>query len=221
MNSLFLAKLTTRIATTFFFVLFSLLMLPGSADAQTGIGMADRELQQWKFFEPEGSGFRVSLPAQPSRAIVPFETPTSTLDMYLFAARTTSSTYSVSYFDLDISLKEIKALEAGFDRTRAEITDKIPGITLISEKKFAVGKIPAREFIFEGGANNYKMQMYLLRQRVYVVQLNSPQMRNLPEALVKVYQAESDKFFNSFQILDVKKAEVATKGKTAKAKSEK
>lgn len=219
MNSLFLFKLTARVAKHFLLVAFSFLMLFDSVNAQTGIGMADREMQQWKFFEPEGSGFRVSLPAQPSRAIIPFETPTSTLDMFLFTARTTSSTYSVSYFDLDISLKEVKALEAGFERTRREITDKIPGFTMISEKKFAVGKIPAREFIFEGGANNYKMQTYLLKQRVYVVQLSSPQMRNLPEALVKVYQAESDKFFSSFQILEAKKAEVATKGKTAKVKS--
>lgn len=214
MNNFSLDKFSRR--TTLFFAFLSLLLLSGLANAQTGNDRADRQMRQWRFFEPEAAGFRVSLPAQPVGAVIPFETPTSTLDLYVFASRTVSSTYAISYVDLDISPKDVKALEIGFERARSEILSKVANTNLISEKKLTSGKFPGREFVFESGVNVYKTQMFRVKQRVYVVQLVTPQTRNLPDALVKVYQAESDKFFNSFQILEAKKAEPVVKAKTKK-----
>ncbi|MEP6923306.1 MAG: hypothetical protein ABI954_02475 [Pyrinomonadaceae bacterium] len=213
MNNFTLTKFVRRVLTPIFFALIVLLVLPNLATAQTGIPAADRELQLWRMFEPAGGYFRVSLPTQPVGNVIPFETKDSTLDMHFFSSQSKSSVYTVSYVDFDIPLKDSKALEAAFDTAGGEIKSKIPSAIMISEKKLMLGKIPGREFIFENGAQNFRAQMYLVKQRAYFAQLTRPQLNNLPAALLKVYQVESDKFFNSFQIVDNKKPEAPIKGK--------
>jgi hypothetical protein len=182
--------------------------------AQTGVKVADREMKSWRFFEPAGGDFRVSLPAQPERTVLPYETDDSTLDIHVFTSKTSSSSYIIAYIDLiSSSFKDLKAVEAGFDRARVEILAKLPSVFPIGERKISSGKLSGREFVFDNGAYTIKMQMYLVKQRGYFVEVVTPQTRNLPEALAKVYQAESDKFFNSFQISNNRKPETLTKGK--------
>lgn len=211
MNNFSSTRFASRVLTSLFFALICLSVLPNLATAQTGIPAADRELRLWRMFEPEGSYFRVSLPAQPVGNIIPFETKDSTLDMHFFSTRSKSSIYTISYVDFDIPLKDSKSLEAAIDKAGNELKSKIPSAIMVSDKKLMLGKVAGREFIFENGAQNVRTQIYLVKQRGYFVQLARPQFNNLPVALLKVYQAESDKFFNSFQILDNKKPEAPTK----------
>ena len=208
-----LTKIMRGAAATLFSV-FALLLVPSFATAQTGNQAADRELKLWRLFEPAGGNFRVSLPTQPVASVLPFETDYSTLDIHVFTSRTTSSGYMISYIDIaDISLKDAKAVEAAFDRVKTEIVARNPSAVPAGERKITSGRFPGRELVFDDGANNIKLQMFLVKQRGYIVEIVAPQTRNLPEALTKVYQAEADKFFNSFQILDNKKPEAPTKGK--------
>lgn len=196
------------------FFAFVLLSLPDLAAAQTGNQAADREMKLWRMFEPAGGNFRVSLPTQPEASVLPFETDYSTLEIHAFSSRTPSSAYMVLYIDLvDISFKDAKAVEAAFDRARGEILAKNPSAVPMGERKITLGKLSGRELVFDNGASTIKMQLFLVKQRGYIVQIITPQTRNLPEALAKVYQAEAGKFFNSFQILDNKKPEVPVKGK--------
>ncbi len=198
--------------TTLFFV-FALL-LPNFTAAQTGNQAADRELKLWRLFEPSGGSFRVSLPTQPEASVLPYETEYSTLDLHIFTSKTSSSLYMISYIDLvDVTFKDAKSTEAGLDRARAAMMARNPSAVPMGERKIVLGKLSGRELVFDDGANTIKLQMFLIKQRGYMAAIITPQTRNLPEALSKVYQAESSKFFNSFQILDNKKPEVPTKGK--------
>ena len=200
------------LATLFFS--FALLLLPNLAAAQSGNQAADREMKQWRLFEPTGGNFRVSLPTQPAVNTVPFETDYSTLDLHVFTAKTASSLYTVNYIDLvDISFRDAKSTEAGFNKVRSEIMSKNPSAVSMGEKKIMLGKLSGRESVFDDGSNVIRLQMYLVKQRGYIVAVVSPQTRNLPEALAKVYRAEADKFFSSFQIMDNKKPEVPAKAK--------
>lgn len=208
------AKFTPGAVSALFLVCGLLLALPNLAMAQTGVKVADREMKMWRLFEPAGGNFRVSLPVQPEGVILPLETEYSTLDLHVFTSKTPSSVYAIVYIDLvDPSYKDSKTVEAGFDRARTEILARNPSAVPMGEKKIALGKLSGRELIFDNGANTIRMQLFLIKQRGYIVEIVTPQTRNLPEALAKVYQAEADKFFNSFQISDNKKAEVQAKGK--------
>jgi hypothetical protein len=214
MKYLFSAKLQRGVFIMLFFVFALLLTLPNLTRAQTGVQAADREMKLWRFFEPKGGNFRVSLPVQPQATVLPYETPYSTLDLHVFTSKTSSSVYIINYIDLvDVSFKDAKSVEAGFDRARVEILARNPSAVPMGERKVMLGKLPGREFVFDDRANTIKMRMYLVKQRGYIVEVVTPQTRNLPEVLANVYQAESDKFFNSFQILGNKTVETPTKGK--------
>lgn len=174
--------------------------------AQTGIQSADRELAQWRSFSPPNSRFAVSLPAQPESVVTPISTQEHTLELHGFMSKTTASVYLVAYIDYVKMPKDAESIEDAFDagRDRMLASSKTAG-ALLSEKKITINNFPAREFTYQNDGGLFKTRMVLVRERGYILQVATPFLRNLPEVITKIYQAEADKFFNSFEILDNKK----------------
>lgn len=176
-----------------------------TADAQTGIASADRELRQWRNFSPPEGRFTVSLPAQPEGAIIPVETQGTTLELHGFMSKTTASTYLVAYLDYLKMPDNAEDMDRAFDAGRERMLNSNKSATLLSESKISIGNFPAREFVYQIEGNLFKTKMIIVRNRGYLLQIATPILRNLPKVIVEVYQAEADKFFNSFEILDNKK----------------
>lgn len=185
-----------------------------SATAQTGIKNADRELQLWRTYSPTDVNFKISLPNEPTRQT----TPTAFEDVVgiKYQSVTSSAMYQIIQINVptNVESEELKTIfddmvSAGID----EIDKKIGGVIVGKRKDVSIKNAVGREITVEKGTAISTLRIYLSGKKLFVVEVARPNFPNTPPALAKVYQAESDKFFNSFQISDNKKSENSTKGK--------
>ncbi len=206
MQTHFSAEIARRCSVALLFAIAFLAASVANIAAQTGIQSADRELAQWRSFSPPNGRFAVSLPAPPESVVTPISAEETTLDLHGFMSKTTASVYLIAYLDYAAMPKDAEAIENAFDagRDRMLAASKSGG-ALLSEKKITVNNYPAREFAYQNDGGLFKTRMILVRERGYILQVATPLLRSLPEVMVKIYQAEADKFFNSFEILDNKK----------------
>ena len=73
--------------------------------------------------------------------------------------------------------------------------------------------VSEKTFIKDG--KNVKARAIATKNRVYMLFVGTPDLQSATPELARVYQAEADKFFNSFQILD-NKPQVARSSADAK-----
>ena len=77
----------------------------------------------------------------------------------------------------------------------------LPGGVFVSDASFVIN------------VKNVKARAVATKNKVYLLLVTSPDLRSAPPALAQVFQAEADKFFNSFQILDNRPQIARNKGK--------
>lgn len=197
--------LSRRAVAPLFFAAALIFAFAIHAAAQTGNAAADRQLQMWREFSPPNGNFTVSLPAQPEGAQIPMQVQDTTLEAQAYASQSGGSTFVVSYFDHPSAPKTAEDIEDGFEIVRAKIIETGNLGVLTGEKKITVKNHPGREYSLQNGASKVTIRMILVKQRLYILHCATPVLRGMPDAIAKVFQAESNKFFESFAILDDKK----------------
>ena len=205
----------------FLVALFVFLAAGNSVSAQTTSVTANRQLEFWQTFSPAAGRFKIAAPKEFSSLEIPAEIE-ERLNLKVYQVRLQSESYTVSYVDYPVDEEIIEILKQRWEELwngfREGFRTNAPASAfLISDKTISKGSISGREIVIEGNAIVYKIHFFLVGKRFYAVEMQTPVLRNAPEALKKIYQAEADKFFNSFQILDNKTqvAKKATnKGKT-------
>ena len=211
------AKLTRRALTPLFCLTVFVFGLTFIAKAQTGIPNADRELKLWQTFSPEGAKFKVSLPQKPEALQLPLEFENLKFGAYRLTK--TSAVYTVAFAsramnkaEEDIVKQAWEDLPGVVEKVSASLSAGKEGY-VVSQKNLSTPSLLGYEIIVQRGATLVKIRYYFSKDTFYGLEMATPVLHNAPEELVKIYQAESDKFFNSFQILDNKKSENPSKGK--------
>ena len=207
MNSLLPTNVMRRTIAPLFYFVLTVCILPNLAAAQTNSIVANREMQSWKTLASVDSKFSISLPSTAEEVSIPIETGEKTFKMRVFMAKTTAAVYVINHVSFPDALKFKEAIEEGFNAGLDYFLEKNKDIVLKSERKVMLGRHAGREMIYESSTTSIKLQTFIAREGIYTLELTTPILFNAPEDLVKVYQAESNKFFNSFQILDNKKPE--------------
>jgi hypothetical protein len=192
-----------------------------SVAAQTASVAANRQLDFWQTFAPAGGRFKIAAPRELSSLEIPAELE-ERLNLKVYQASLHTEAFRVSYVDYPVDDEIIEILKQRWEELwngfREGFRTNAPASAfLVSDKNITKGDVSGREIVIEGNAVSYKVQFFLVGKRFYAVEMQTPVLRNAPDGLKKIYQAEADKFFNSFQILDNKTTvakKVANKGKT-------
>lgn len=195
-----------------------------SSAAQTSSQTANRQLEAWKTFSPAGKNFKVSLPAEPHEL---GEQETQTVVTALKSRiKKSGDQFETSFYD-NVSVYELNARWNGFGIIvidykwqKIDYDEKSGVLTLSSENRsddfvlrewleFEKAKmLPNGVFVsevnFTRDGKNFKARAFATKNRVCLLAVETPDLNSATPALARVYQAEADKFFNSFQILDNK-----------------
>ena len=199
--------------------------------AQTKSQTANRQLEAWKIFSPTGKNFRVSLPAEPAESdsddtqkfVSGFNSEINQTGGELpFLGNTT-------VYNLETRWNEFRIVVLDHKWQKIEYDGKTGILTLSSENsedevltrewlKFKNAKmLPGGVFVsdanFVVNVKNVRARAVATKNKVYLLLVTSPDLRGAPADLAQVFQAEADKFFNSFQILDNKPQIARNKGK--------
>ncbi|HEX8395874.1 MAG TPA: hypothetical protein VF644_00375 [Pyrinomonadaceae bacterium] len=192
--------------------------------AQTSSQTANRQLEAWKTFSPAEKNFKVSLPAQPE------EMDSAEKQKIVSAIRSqvvkthaqveVSFLNNVSVYDLEAQWSGFRILVIDYKWQKIDYDEKSGILVLSSESstddlmlrewmEFEKAKmLPSGVFIsdmtFVQDGLHYKVRAFATKNRVYMLFVGMPDLNSATPALAKVFQAEVDKFFNSFQILDNK-----------------
>jgi hypothetical protein len=191
-----------------FFTLVFVLNLP--AVAQTSSKAANLQLASWKIFSPAEKNFKVSLPVEPERTLLP--TAFEDVESIVHKSVTKFAMFQVISTDLPADIEEDdlkKFWDSAISLGLNDVEKKQGAFIVRSRKDVSRGSILGREVIIENGTVSSRMQFFLVKKRFYVVEMSKPDFQNMPKELAEIYQAESDKFFNSFQIVDNKPQQVA------------
>lgn len=195
----------------------------GSA-AQTRSETANRQLETWKTFSPAGKFFKVALPAEPQE-LNSDETQTIVSAIGSKIKRSgaeveVSFLNNVSVYNLTSRWSGFGILVIDYKWQKVEYDEKSGVVTLSSESttdevvlrewmefekaKMLPNGVFASDISFVKEGANFKARAFATKNRVYLLFVGMPDLNSATPALAGVYQAEADKFFNSFQILDNK-----------------
>ncbi|MDQ4123061.1 MAG: hypothetical protein M3209_16620 [Acidobacteriota bacterium] len=190
--------------------------------AQTSSQTANRQLEAWKIFSPAGRDFKVSLPAEP-RELGEQETQT-VVTALKSQIKKSGDQFEISFYD-NVSVYELNARWNGFaiividyKWQKIDYDEKSGVLTLSSEKtsedivlrewlelekaKMLPNGVFVSEINFIKDGKNFKARAFATKNRVCLLSVAMPDLNSATPALAAVYQAEADKFFNSFQISD-------------------
>lgn len=207
-----------------------------STAAQTRSETANRQLEAWKTFSPAGKYFKVALPAEPqqlddygTQAVV---ASLSSQMKKSSAELETAMFNNVSVYNLDARWNGFGIVVIDYKWQKIEYDAQTGVVTLSNETKtdetvlsewleFEKAKMLSNgiftsETTMVKDGKSFKARAFATKNRVYLLFVGMPDLSSATPALAGVYQAEADKFFNSFQILD-NKPQVA---RGAAAKSE-
>jgi hypothetical protein len=203
--------------------LLAFVFVSGSA-AQTSSQTANRQLEAWKTFSPSGKHFKVSLPAEPEK-LNPDETQTivSQISSKVKKSRTDLEVMflnNVSVYNLLTQWSGFRVIVIDYKWKEIDYDEKSGVVTLSNETvtenevlrewmEFDKAKMHSNgvfvcDMTFLEGGFNYKARVFATKNRVYMLYVGMPDLNSATPALAGVYQAEADKFFNSFQISDNK-----------------
>lgn len=206
--------------------------------AQTNLTAANQQLALWKTFSPAGKNFKVYLPAEPEQ-LGESETQTLVSSMNQQVSKSNENVEvsflkNVTAYNLDTRWNGYGIIVLDFKWQTVDYDEKTGVLTLSSETttddvtlsewlRFEKArKLPNGTFMSEMSFNvngkNIKSRALAVKNQVFLLFVGTVDLSSATPELVKVFQAETDKFFNSFQILD-NKPQVArgTAAKSAKA----
>jgi hypothetical protein len=207
MNNYSSTNLRRRVLAPLFSAAFLLLFLSATnVSAQNKGYDVNRELELWKPFAPAGWNFKVSLPQEPQTVdILSAEVEGATTHGYELV--TTTSRYSI--FILKLSKPS-----SNFEQTKQfvqEITKGVPsGGFMIGDTFVATYKQNTRpnvmeeEVVLEKDGNTVTTKRFLTKTYFYQLQVTTPNLYAAPAQIKEVYQAQANKFFNSFQMVNNK-----------------
>ncbi len=195
-----------------------------SSAAQTSSQTANRQLETWKTFSPAGKNFKVSLPAEP-RQLNSDETQTIVAAISSKIKKSKPEIEAeflndVSLYNLDARWNGFGILVIDYKWQKIEYDEKSGVVTLSTEtasddyvlrewlefekaKMHSNGVFISETTLLKDG-KNFKARAFATKNRVYLLFVGMPDLNSATPELAKVFQAEADKFFNSFQILDNK-----------------
>jgi hypothetical protein len=194
-----------------------------NAASQTTSQAANQQLALWKTFSPAGNNFKASLPAAP-RELEDNEKDqvvTSIKNQVKKSEGNMAVFDNVSVYTLDTQWNGFGIVVFNYKWQKIDYDEKSGNLVLSSEKlldetvllhewwEFEKAKrvssevfIVERDFTRDGRKS--KARAVVTKNKVYILTVAMPDLYSAPPALAGVYQAEADKFFNSFQILDNK-----------------
>jgi hypothetical protein len=205
-------------------ILLLFLAAQNTASAQTSSIILNKQLEIWKTFSPAGKNFKVSLPAEPQE-LGASETQT-VVSAIGGSINKSAEKVEVSFLDdvtvysLDTRWNGFGILVLDYKWQKVDYDEKSGVLTLSSESstddvklsewlKFEKAKMVSSgtfvsEMSFVKDGKNVKARAVATKNRVYMLFVGTPDLQSATPELARVYQAEADKFFNSFQILDNK-----------------
>lgn len=195
-----------------------------AAPAQTVSSALSRQLEIWKTFAPAGKNFQISMPADPQE-LGEAETAQIVAGMEAQISKSgqdlkSSFLKDVTVYNLDTRWNGFGIMTFPYKWQKIDYDEKTDVLTLSSETvsddfhlsewiKFEKARMMPNgtftsemNFFFAG--KNIKARAVVVKNRVYLLFVGTPDLQSATPALARVYQAEADKFFNSFQILDNK-----------------
>lgn len=183
---------------------------------------AQRELDLWKIFTPKSSSFKIRLPAAPEENLFAWQVAEKTVDInFLHLNHSATDFVAMSFYQPELEKVQDK-IEDYVDKLNIAI-DKNGGVigdrSLSSRKDLTKNGVFGFETVFQNSQmRQIRSRFFMLKNRIYVLQVIMPDLHTAPAELIKVYQAEADKFFSSFQIVD-NKPQIAKRENSGKAKS--
>ncbi|MBC7796416.1 MAG: hypothetical protein H7Z37_06065 [Pyrinomonadaceae bacterium] len=183
---------------------------------------AQRELDLWRTFTPKSSSFKISLPAAPEENSFAWQVAEKTVDINFLHIKHSATDFVVMSFYQPELEKVQEKVEDYVDKLNIAI-DKNGGVigdrSLSSRKDLTKNGVFGFETVFQNSEmRQIRSRFFMSKNRIYVLQVMMPDLHTAPSELVKVYQAEADKFFKSFQIID-NKPQIAKRENSGKGKS--
>ena len=213
MQVFLLKTLERRAFASLLFLLAFTLLSANAATAQTSLESANRQLKLWQEFSPIGLGFKIFVPQQPVETeIGSFEN--EKMKMKSFQIVTSGSTYQILAIKLAKPSQNFEQMKE-FLQTMMQQQPLNEGSRMFGETYLKDGKVNIKTNIIEGSMEmeqngmNVTIKSFGTKMGSYILRIQTPILYNAPDQIKEVYKAESDKFFNSFQILDNKKPEAA------------
>lgn len=151
----------------------------------------------WAPLTSEKGRFTASLPGTPTLTTSHDSTPVGEITEYTYTLDTPSETYTINYQDLPT----LAVMFGGSGRIYSGARDgflKDAGGTAISFTQIVADAHHGRQLLYQAPASGSKpaqqgrMQMFLVRHRLYVVAVSWPQGAS---------SANADRFLNSFKII--------------------
>ena len=193
-----------------------------NAASQTNSQVANQQLVLWKTFSPAGNNFKASLPAAP-RELEDNEKDqvvTSIKNQVKKSEGNMAVFDNVSVYTLDTRWNGFAIMVFNYKLQKIDYDEKSGNLVLSSEKTFddvvlhewwefeKAKPVSSEVFIverdFTRDGRKSKARAVVTKNKVYILMVGMPDLYSATPALAGVYQAEADKFFNSFQILDNK-----------------
>lgn len=154
-------------------------------------GPGDKMREGWVVFSPEGGGFSVMLPGEPTQGSLRRDAAAGPATSLLYEVTSGGLKYVVSYTDYPFSAEGAerdKLLDMGAE---AGITGA--GGKVASNKPISLGDHPGREVKGETKGFLYQSRVYLVKQRLYLLIVWQPPGGGGSE--------EADKFLDSFKLV--------------------
>ncbi|MFN2577583.1 MAG: hypothetical protein ABR607_07830 [Pyrinomonadaceae bacterium] len=142
--------------------------------------------------------FRVLLPETPDERFVPVTGQMVDTEMHAYFVRTSVASYVVIYADFPNLSTDPDMLKQAFDSGRERALSG-GAVRLSSDKDISAANMPGRELVFDDSANVVTDRMYFVDGRLYQVMFLRPDLRGMPDGMVKFYEGLSTKFFSSFK----------------------
>lgn len=147
---------------------------------------------KWQEFSTQAGGFSVSLPGKPKQETEAIQqSGAGTLNNFFVELQ--YGAYGVSYADFPNIPSQLDAKQV--DDLLNSVRDGVVGKNkLLKERNITLNGYIGREIEFGSAGLNYKIRIYLVKQRLYqqIAVLASPKL---------VANSDTDRFFNSFKLL--------------------
>lgn len=148
---------------------------------------------QWSSFTSETGRFAVTMPNQPTMTTDTDEIEGEPIEIYEFAAKTDTSSYSIFYTDLPAAYVS-RGTETVLNGIRDRMIDGMADASLAnalkaSEVAVQLGSHPGRQYVYNNAFFAVDMRLYLAGERVYLV------------VGTDMETAAIDQFMDSFELL--------------------
>jgi hypothetical protein len=152
---------------------------------------------EWKAFKPREGNFSVLLPGKPKEQQQAVRTPSGTIDVNLYVAELKGGTFAVGYAEFPEQTVKPGTTGRRLDNARDGAVANAGG-KLTKERRINLDRYPGREVHIEiDGKGNVLTRFYAVKNKLYqLVVLGSKD---------RVYSPDTEKFFDSFQLLPEKK----------------